>query len=122
MIYRKLLEVEKQLLEALPIDFQKYKWYIEKYIDELLVTKEMECYDDGILVLRFWSPHNDDPRYQQGWIADVNTMDSDNEAVSIILDLDNFGDLYELDIHKLSGAPLISLESCVNNIGKRKDV
>jgi hypothetical protein len=118
MIYRKLLEVEKRLLGALPIDSQEHQEYIEKRIDELLVTEEMQCYDDGILVLRFWSPHHDETRCQQGWIADVDTTDSDNETVSIILDLDNFGDLYELDIHKYSGDPLLSLDSCVNNIRK----
>jgi hypothetical protein len=117
MISRKLLVVEKQLLVALPINSQKYIEYIEKHMDQLLVS-EME--DGGMGSLHFLSTHSDEYRRSESCIAEVETRDSDDVSVLICLDIDNFGDLYELDIWKVNFEPLISMGHCIESLEKKR--
>ncbi|MGT2457853.1 DUF6984 family protein [Cupriavidus basilensis] len=65
-------------------------------------VEEMD--DGGMGGLTFVSPHEN--RHIGSDLASVEFFDEDGVAVIVTLSLDNYGDLYELDIWKTDFSPL----------------
>jgi hypothetical protein len=65
--------------------------------------------DGGMGGIKFVSTHED--RHLGRELASVEFLDEDETAVIATLSLDNYGDLYELDIWKTDFSPLKRLPS-----------
>jgi hypothetical protein len=131
---RNLTDVEKKLLLAMPIVEYKYRKMIENLIDKFVV-EEME--DGGMGSLAF-NPIGNDCIYEKSTdiqskhkaknvkiyfknrmfskiISEIETNDSDGIPVSVALYVDNFDDIYELDVWKVNFDSICDLSVCCNN-------
>jgi hypothetical protein len=77
------------------------------HLSEALTTRKVRPLPDGGMgSLRFDSPGQQHLGEQ---VAELEFVDSDGVAVSASLNVDERGDLYELDLFKANFAPLIAL-------------
>jgi hypothetical protein len=129
---RNLTDIEKKLLLAMPITEYKYRQMIENLIDKFAV-EEME--DGGMGSLAFNPVKNNYARkdcanIQSKYksknvkayfrmfskiISEIETNDSDGVPVSVALYVDNFDDIYELDVWKVNFDKTYDLSVCFNN-------
>ncbi len=103
---RPLTDKEKEIIAAL-IDGSDPKWtYLKENLSEARVS-EMD--DGGMGSLLFESKHNRG-RGIGGItvIGDAEFYDSDGTIVSLGLNLDEYYELYELDVWKIDYSPLIN--------------
>lgn len=87
--------------------------YLLPYLSKYLV-EEME--DGSMGGLKFISEKKD--RHLGKKIASFDFIDEDDVPVSVTLNVDNYGDLYELDIWKIDFSPLKSLPNYSKKIKK----
>jgi hypothetical protein len=131
---RGLTGIEKKLLLAMPIAEHKYRKIIENLIDEFIV-EEME--DGGMGSLAFnlignnylrengiktQGPHkcknakvHFNNRVFSKIISEIETNDSDGIPVSIALYVDNFDNIYELDVWKVNFDRTYDLSVCYDH-------
>ncbi len=103
---RKLRTQEKEFISIM-INGASQKWsYLLKLID-IIDVEEMN--DGGMGSLKFVS--DDDDRQLGELIAEVDFVDSDDIPVSVVLNSDNSGKLFELDVWKVNFDALISWPS-----------
>ncbi|MDR1906818.1 MAG: hypothetical protein LBQ03_01180 [Puniceicoccales bacterium] len=131
---RKLTNIEKKLLLAMPVTEHRYKKIIEDSIDKFVV----EGMEDGNMGSLAFNPAGNDYNHEDFmdiqnedknksvkvcfdnrtfWkiISEIETNDSDGVPVSIALYVDNFDDIYELDIWKVNFDRVYDLSACFNN-------
>jgi Ran GTPase-activating protein (RanGAP) involved in mRNA processing and transport len=111
MTSRKLNEIEKKLIVNMPVP-SPYDSMIKEKINDLLVE---EMNDGQMGSLYFLSNNRREDRRLGIVISEIETMDSDKVPVSISLNCDNFGDIYELDIWKVDFSLLKDLKECVES-------
>jgi hypothetical protein len=131
---RSLTDIEKKLLLAMPVAECKYRQMIENLIDKFAV-EEMEdggmgslafnpignnytC-ENGVSIQNKYTGENRkiyfDNRMFSKIISEIETNDSDGIPVSIALYVDNFDDIYELDVWKVNFDRTYDLSVCCDN-------
>jgi hypothetical protein len=131
---RKLTDTEKKLLLVMPIVEHRYKEIIENNINRFIV-EEMEDGNMGSLAFQplgnsynrenYVEIHSKDKskkmkvyfenRKFEKIISEIETNDSDGIAMSIALYVDNFDNIYELDIWKVNFDRMCNLSVCLDN-------
>jgi hypothetical protein len=101
---RTLRDDEKMLVTAL-VSETDIESYVLSVIDDVLVT---EMSDGGMGSLKFCAK-SDTPAQFGREFRTGSFLDADGVAVSVALNLDRFGQLYELDVWKGDSSPLIRL-------------
>ena len=101
-MYRNITEKEKKLLEKL---IEKASDRFSKAVPEKLLVRNL---DDGQMgSLKFYNPSNED-RVFGSQVSELSFTDLDDVLVIATLYLDNYGDLFEIDIWKVDFSPTIN--------------
>lgn len=107
-MYRNISEKEKKLLEKL---VEKASDKFTKEISENLLVQNL---DDGQMgSLKFYNPLNEN-RVFGSQVSELSFTDLDDVPVIVTLYLDNYGDLFEIDIWKVDFSPTINFPDKFN--------
>ncbi|VVE84027.1 DUF6984 family protein [Pandoraea sputorum] len=98
---RSLKDYERTLLTALIVD----KPRAAELLGSLVGARVEEMDDGGMGSLRFCSP-DARPRRLGAQLVEKEFIDSDGIPIMVAVNLDQHGDLYELDIWKVDFSPL----------------
>ena len=99
--WRKLQKEEADLIAAMVRDSPKANEILRSLSGRLV--KDMK--DGGMGSLRFKGPDNRDPRFGKK-IAEAEFTDEDGILASAVVNLDDSGELFELDVWKVDFSPL----------------
>lgn len=101
-MYRNITEKENKLLEKL---IEKASGKFRKAVPENLLVRDL---DDGQMgSLKFYNPYNEN-RIFGSQVSELSFIDLDDVLVIATLYLDNYGDLFEIDIWKVDFSPTIN--------------
>jgi uncharacterized protein DUF6984 len=83
--------------------------HARKLLSQLDNAEVRDMPDGGMGSIHFWLPPSASKRRRLGKhiIAEGSFTDADGTPVSVVLDVDDHGHLYELDVFKADGSPLI---------------
>lgn len=100
-MWRELTELELRLMKTM-LSGTASK---QAKMAQLVTSRVVEISDGGMGSLRFAGPKNENRRFGET-ISQAEFIDEDGIAVSVAINLDQEGNLYELDIWKVDFSPL----------------
>jgi len=100
-MWRELSEPEMRLMRAMLIG----AGCNQAILEQLGSSRVVEMGDGGMGSLKFQSRGGKDPRLGET-VSQAEFIDEDGVAVSATINLDQYGNLYELDVWKVDFSPL----------------